>query len=105
MHILSAHQVKTKLKEDRDIQLIMTLHPTAFRKCHIPGSINIWNIEKAVASLSRHAEIIVYCSDLHCRSSYLAYQQLEQKGFTNIWRFAGGLVEWEAAGYPLNCEK
>ena len=30
-----------------NLQLVMTLGPKQFPKAHIPGSVNIWDIEKA----------------------------------------------------------
>jgi 3-mercaptopyruvate sulfurtransferase SseA len=44
--------------------------------------------------------IIVYCTDEACNWSILLYQQLVL-GYEKIFRFAGGLLEWEAAGYEL----
>jgi len=37
-------------------------------------------------------------------ASHTAYKMLTAKGFTNVRRFAGGLREWEEAGYPLEGE-
>ena len=50
---------------------------------------------------SRRDEIVVYCSDVYCAASIYAYRALERRGYTNIRRYAGGIAEWEAAGYPL----
>ena len=101
MKILTAQQVKNKMEHQADVRLVMTLGPKSFNKCHIPGSLNIWDIKTAEKAFPKEAEIIVYCSDHTCMSSYYAYKQLENAGFNNIWRFAGGLVEWHQAGYDL----
>ena len=101
MKTLSALQVKNKLAQNPNTKLVMTLSPKAFAKCHIPGSLNIWNIETAKMKFGANTEIIVYCSDKTCVASVYAYQQLEQAGYNRIWRFSGGLVEWHQAGYPL----
>lgn len=101
MKILTAQEVKNRIETTPDIKLVMTLRPDAYYKSHIPGSVNIWDINTAKKVFSKNTEIIVYCSDLSCMSSYYAYQQLEKAGFKHIWRFAGGLVEWHKAGYEL----
>ena len=101
MNIISAEQVKEIIENDSEIKLIMVLSKEAFTKAHIPGSINISDIENAKHSLELQEKIIVYCSDINCVASYYAYQQLEQAGYKNIWRFAGGLKEWEDAGFEL----
>lgn len=54
--------------------------------------------------LSPDDEIVVYCSDAPCIASQTAYTMLKANGFTNVRLFAGGLREWEEAGYPLDRE-
>ena len=34
-------------------------------------------------------------------ASVALYQLLERNGYRNLRRFAGGLQEWQQAGYPL----
>jgi rhodanese-related sulfurtransferase len=34
-------------------------------------------------------------------SSVMAYDRLVESGYSNVWRYAGGLEDWEAAGLPL----
>ena len=101
MNILTAHQVNEMIHQDNDIQLVMVLKDTAFAKAHIPQSINISDIDSAIVKLPKDSKIIVYCSDSACLASYYAYKQLEAAGYSHIWRFAGGLREWEACGYTL----
>ena len=101
MKTLTAQQVKTLMSSQDDLQVIMTLSPAAFAKSHIPGSINIWNTDDALASIPKDTQIVVYCSDVTCMASYHAYNELIAAGYQNVWRFAGGLLEWEAAGYQL----
>ena len=101
MKILTALQVKNKMEQDPNIKLVMTLSAKAYAKCHIPGSLNISDIEVAKKQFPKNTKIIVYCSDQACLASYYAYQELEKAGYQNIWRFAGGLVEWSTEGFPL----
>ena len=49
-------------------------------------------------------EIVVYCSNVACPASIMAYQILRSEGYNDICRYAGGLEDWEAAGYPLEGE-
>ena len=101
MNILTANQVKRKISEEPTTHLIMVLNESAFKKAHIPGSLNISNIDDALKLLSINEPIIVYCSDNACIASYMAYQQLDQAGYKHIWRFAGGLREWTEHGYEV----
>jgi 3-mercaptopyruvate sulfurtransferase SseA len=44
---------------------------------------------------------VVYYSDETCIASRIAYQMMTEGGYTHVRRYAGGLADWEAAGYPL----
>jgi len=101
MNILTAHEVKQKMDQDPEIKLIMVLGTQAYNKSHIPHSLDISNVETVIRTYSKSTEIIVYCSDLTCPVSYKAYTRLEQAGFENIFRLAGGLQEWEESGFDL----
>ena len=46
----------------------------------------------------------MYCSNPACSASILAYQGLVVRGYRSVRRYAGGLLDWEDAGYPLEGE-
>ena len=102
MRTLTASEVKAMMDNNPQVQVVMTLSPAAFAKCHIPGSINIWDVNTAKSRFSPETPIILYCTDTTCMASYQAYHEMERAGYQKLWRFAGGLVAWAAAGYPLN---
>jgi rhodanese-related sulfurtransferase len=102
MNIIDRKELKAKLDRGDDFKLVMTLSPWAFEAQHIPGSINITNMNDAQRYLEPEDEIVVYCSNEQCIASQVAYKILEGRGYKNIRRYAGGLVDWEEAGYPLD---
>ena len=51
--------------------------------------------------LKQNDEIVVYCTDYACNKSIILYHLLESMGYKNIYRFAGGLREWETMGFPI----
>ena len=104
MNLITREELKTKLDQGEDFKLVMTLGEWAFRASHIPGSLNIGDIEIAKELLSPDDEIVVYCSDQLCISSQAAYHNLIQNSYKNVRRYAGGLSDWYAAGYPLEGE-
>lgn len=103
MNLIAREELKSKIDRGDEFLLIMTLGDWAFRAKHIPGSLNYSRIED-VDQLDPNADIVVYCSNPNCISSQAAYRYLEKHGFKNIRRYAGGLEDWEAAGYPLEGE-
>ena len=96
--------LKAKLDRGDDFKLVMALGDWAYRAKHIPDSINISHPEDAPKLLDKDDEIVVYCSNVTCIASQAAYTMLVGQGFKNLRRYAGGIEDWEAAGYPFEGE-
>ena len=101
MKLITREELRRKLERGDEFKLVMTLSAFAYRAKHIPTSCHFETIGEALAALDPAEEIIVYCGDAHCAASIYAYRLLEQEGYTRVRRFAGGVAEWEEAGYPL----
>jgi rhodanese-related sulfurtransferase len=98
---IDREELKAKLDAGADIRLVMSLQRWAFEALHIPGSLHFDTPEQLLAALDRKDEIIVYCSDPACVGSRFAYKKLVDNGYTNVRRYAGGLSDWQEAGYRL----
>jgi rhodanese-related sulfurtransferase len=101
---IDREELKAKLDRKDDFKLVMVLGDWAFSAKHIPGSLNISSPEDGVKSLDANDEIIVYCSNEACVASIAAYKMLRASGYENVRRYAGGLLDWEDAGFPLEGE-
>ena len=104
MKLISREELREKLDRGHKFKLAMVLGDWAYRAKHIPGSLNISTPEQGMALLNRDDEIVVYCSNKDCIASISAYHLLEGNGFKNVRRYAGGLLDWEEAGYALEGE-
>ena len=101
MNLISRDELKEKLDRGDDFKLVMTLGEWAFNMAHIPSSLNINSLEQAQSLLSLDNEIVVYCAGETCPASQASYHFLVSHGFTNVRRYAGGLADWQEAGYAL----
>ena len=97
-------ELREKLARDDGLKLVMCLNEWAFRAKRIPGSIHFNTPDEMLAALQKDDEIIVYCSNPECLASLAAYHRLVEHGYANVRRYAGGLVDWEDAGLPLEGE-
>ncbi len=104
MNLISREELKEKLDRGDDFKLVMTLGEFGFRAKHIPGSLNVYTPEQGREMLDLDDEIVVYCSNQACVASISAYNILVHNGYKNVRRYAGGLLDWEDAGYPLEGE-
>jgi rhodanese-related sulfurtransferase len=99
--VISREELKEKIDRGDDFKLVMTLGEWAFQAKHIPGSLHIEKPEQIEGRLDPEDEIIVYCANEVCTASQMAYHHLVGKGYTNVRRYAGGIQDWESAGYPV----
>jgi rhodanese-related sulfurtransferase len=101
VRLISRDELKDKLDRGDDFKPLMTLGDWAYRAAHIPGSLNVSSPEQAQAVLQPDDEIVVYCSNESCVAGIAAYGMLVTYGCKNVRRYAGGLADWDEAGYPL----
>jgi rhodanese-related sulfurtransferase len=94
-------ELLAKLERRDDFRLIMALNRWAFDAKHIPGSLHFDTPEELYAAIRPDDEVVVYCSNVDCLSSVALYRDLIARGYHNVRRYAGGLLEWEDAGLPL----
>ena len=101
MELIEREELKTRMDQADEFELVMVLGELAFQGKHIPGSINIHDPMDLLGRLDKEDEIVVYCSDKLCPASIMAYHLLADQGYEHVRRYAGGLSDWEEAGYPL----
>ncbi|MEA2605739.1 MAG: hypothetical protein QOI00_496 [Chloroflexota bacterium] len=97
-------ELKAKLDRGEDLKLIMALNRWAFDAKHIPGSLHFDTPEELYAAIHPDDEVVVYCSHVDCLSSVALYRDLIRRGYRNVRRYSGGLLDWEGAGLPLDGE-
>jgi rhodanese-related sulfurtransferase len=97
-------ELKQKLDRRDDFKLIMALNRWAFEAKHIPGSIHFDTPDELYAAVRPSDEVVVYCSHVDCLSSVALYRDLVRRGYPNVSRYSGGLLDWEEAGLPVEGE-
>jgi rhodanese-related sulfurtransferase len=101
---ISRDELKAKLERGDDIKVIMALNRWAFEAKHIPGSLHFDTPDALYSVVKPDDEVVVYCSHVDCLSSVALYRDLLRRGYRNVRRYAGGLLDWEDAGLPLEGE-
>lgn len=98
---ISRDELWEKIQRGDDFKLIMALNHWAFEAKHLPGSLHFDTPAELFANVRPEDEVIVYCSHVDCLSSVAMYRELIRRGYQNVRRYSGGLLEWEDAGLPL----
>ena len=98
---ITKEELKIKIERHDNFKLIFTMGEWHFQAMRIPGSIYVPSKDEAMKILKPEDEIIVYCSSPSCLASQIAYKQMKKYGLNNVKRYAGGISEWQEAGYPV----
>jgi rhodanese-related sulfurtransferase len=101
MNLIDRDELRRKLDRGERIQLVMALPAHAYRVKRIPGSRHFETIGEALETLDPGDEIVLYCATVYCPASIYAYRLLEREGYRHVRRYAGGIDDWESAGYPV----
>lgn len=99
MNLISREELKEKLERGDQFKLVNALGERAFEAKRIPGSINISNMRGARNMLYPDDDIVIHCFNPSCIASIIGYQILTSMGYKKVRRYAGGISDWEEAGY------
>ena len=101
MKTLNREELKAKLDRGDNFKLVMAMDDYAYELMHIPGSLHFSTMLEAMKQLTPEDEVVLYCSTKWCHDSLNAYLVLQDNGFSKIYRYPGGLEDWQEANYPL----
>ena len=101
VNTISRDDLKAKLDRNDPFKLVMALNRWAYDAKRIPGSLHFDTPEQLYSALTPDDDIVVYCSQVDCLSSVALYRDLVKRGYRHVRRYAGGLLDWEEAGLPL----
>lgn len=100
---MTPHDVKEKMDNDEDINLIDVREPDEWEAAHIAGAEYIGKgvIERDIHEVVHDVdeEIILYDGDGH--RAVLAADNLKKMGYHNVKTIKGGYSSWTEAGLPI----
>jgi len=72
---------------------------------HIKGALlfyaNAIEVPEFVIRLEKDAPVVVYCGSKKCHMSSILAKRLAKMGFKRIFKFEGGIRDWNEANYPM----
>lgn len=90
------------VKDQPGVYLIDVREQWEYDEGHIPGVtlIPMNQVPNRLDEIPTDKEVVVTCRSGNRSGQITDY--LRQQGFDNVHNMSGGIVEWEAAGYPVN---
>jgi rhodanese-related sulfurtransferase len=102
--LIGRDELREKLDRREDFKLVMVLGEWEYRAKRISGSLRVSTPQEGLEALDPDEEIVLYDSGPSCPASRMAYRFLKAHGYVRVRRYAGGLEDWDSAGYPLEGE-
>ncbi|HAY26934.1 MAG TPA: rhodanese-like domain-containing protein [Candidatus Accumulibacter phosphatis] len=123
--LLTAAELKKMLDEGKPMVLVDTMpYDASYRKEHLPGAkqflfpiarMSAWDTKEtdgrteadftALLGADKDKPVVVYCGFVKCTRSDNAAAWARKLGYTQVYRFPGGLFAWKGAGFPLEAVK
>ena len=108
--ILAAISLKqAKVFFDEDVLFVDARDESYYEAGHIKGAMkNIFLYElifKIEEKQNKDTPLVVYCGDPGCADSEQLAYDFKDMGFTKLYVFKGGWLEWSKAGYPSEVGK
>lgn len=101
---LPVDELRHRLDEQSDLQIVDVRRPAEYRAGHVPGAINhqLAHLEEHVGELDPLRETAVICASGY--RSAIAASLLARHGFRRLYNVVGGMSAWVGVGYPTLAE-
>ena len=120
--LISTEELKHLLDSGRSYQLIDTMpYEDSYKKNHVPTAkqfhfpippMTEWNNEKtagksqddylALLGPDKDKQIVVYCGFVKCTRSHNGAAWAVKLGYTNVFRYPGGIFAWKGANFKTD---
>ncbi|MCI0713073.1 MAG: metalloregulator ArsR/SmtB family transcription factor [Chloroflexi bacterium] len=95
---ISLEELVSRLEQD-EVMLLDARPPDEYAAGHIPGALSMPS-EATTIDLPAERDIVAYCRTSYCLLSDDLALYLKHRGYS-VRRLQGGILDWQAAGLPI----
>ena len=119
--LLTAAELKKMIDEGTQMVLVDTMpYDASYRKEHLPGAkhflfpvprMRTWDTKETdgkteadfttLLGVDKDKPVVFYCGFVKCTRSDNGASWARKLGYTQVYRFPGGLFAWKGANFPL----
>jgi thiosulfate/3-mercaptopyruvate sulfurtransferase len=118
--VVPTAELKTWIDQKKPMLIIDTMpFEASYKKNHIPGAVQFEFPIPEVTSLDdakkasfekllgpdKNRLLVFYCGFTKCTRSHNGAMWAVKLGYTNVYRYPGGIKAWMEAGYPVQSVK
>lgn len=107
---ISAEELVQMQKEIANLKIIDSRSEEQVRSGMIKGAINLpvydTDEEHLLAITSdKNTPIVFYCNNKACGASAIAASHAHKEGYKNLYKYSGGIEEWQTKGLAVSIAK
>ncbi len=123
--VVDTEELKGWIDQGKDMLIIDTMpYEDSYAKAHVPGAeqflfpipdMETWNSEEtggksqddfqALLGDNKDKTIVIYCGFVKCTRSHNGAAWARKMGYTDVYRYPGGIFAWKGAGYKSESVK
>ena len=123
--LVGAEELKGWIDAGKDMLIIDTMpYEDSYKKEHVPGAkqflfpvpeMKTWDAKETAGKSEqdfvqllgpdKNKLIVIYCGFVKCTRSHNGAAWAVKNGYTNVYRFPGGIFAWKGAKYPTAAVK
>jgi rhodanese-related sulfurtransferase/uncharacterized membrane protein YphA (DoxX/SURF4 family) len=123
--LVGTEELKSWIDAKKDMIVVDTMpYEDSYKKEHVPGAkqflfpipdMKVWNTQETAGKSEpdflqmlgpdKNKLIVIYCGFVKCTRSHNGAYWAVQNGYTNVYRYPGGIFAWKGAKYPTEAAK
>lgn len=95
---------------DEGVVFIDVRNSRFFARRHVPGAFHldmkdVFSRETLAAVARKDQPIVIYSSGIKCGRAHRASEQAVSWGYTKVYYFRGGIIDWKDVHFPMESGK
>ena len=123
--VVTTEELKRWRDAGKDMLIVDTMpYKDSYKKQHVPGAkqflfpipeMSQWDAGETggkskddfikLLGRDKNRVIVIYCGFVKCTRSHNGAAWAVKLGYTNVYRYPGGIFAWKGAGYPVEKAK
>lgn len=123
--LLTGAELKKMMDEGKNMVIIDTMpYEDSYKKEHVPGALQFlfpipdmkeWDAKEtggksqadfeAMLGPDKDRTVVIYCGFVKCTRSHNGAVWAKKLGYTNVYRYPGGIFGWKGLDYPIEAVK
>jgi len=119
--VVTTEELKQWIDGGKDLVIVDTMpYEDSYKKMHVPGAVQFlfpipdmttWDIKETDGKTQEdfakllgndmQKTIVIYCGFVKCTRSHNGAAWAVKLGYTNVYRYPGGIFAWKGAKYPV----